>query len=347
MLRPFIQAFFVGITLFGVLRADLRAAVPTAEVPAVPREAAILEKGSNLPLGALIRSGDCEAVGSVLASGVSPDGQPDGVPPLLRAAFECRPDIALLLLQHGADPDASFGPDHITALLAACQSSCRSVARLLIEHGADPHAATQGGVTPLMAAAWWGSAGCLRELLSHDPDLLAVDHQGHDAVYFAALRGHAACLGQLLEAGARADRSTTQGWTALLAAARSGCAQCVALLIEHRADPSQTGPGGVSVVDEAVEHCHADVVSLLIDAGVKPTRQILYRSIDSLCPTVLRILLLSKDSWTDVRSTLIEARKRVDAAMKDSKLSDAARRKLESCLQSIDDARAAMAGKKD
>ena len=57
--------------------------------------------------------------------------------PLREAAEYCRPEVAELLLQYGADPNAQDRSGS-TALHYAAESGCAPVAELLLKHGADP-----------------------------------------------------------------------------------------------------------------------------------------------------------------------------------------------------------------
>ncbi len=338
MRRPIFSAV-AGIVMVSVWVIATRAAVPTAEVPTLPLGST---SDTASPMTLLIRAGDLGAVRQLLDVGDDPNGPPGVRPPLVEAALACRPRVAMLLLQRGADVDVAFGPSRMTPLLAAVQSFCPSVARLLLEHGADPHAATRDGVTPLMAAAWWGSTDCLRLLLAQDPDLLAVDHQGHDGVYLAALRGHASCLSLLLDAGADASRGTVQGWTPMLAAARSGCARCVTTLLKHHAGVGKQGPRGETPLDEAASHCHPEVVNVLLAAGATATRHTMETSIDHACPSVLTLLLSTSSTWDDARRQLRDMKVRVERAVQKAPLTEAIRRRLDACNAAIDKARIAV-----
>ena len=67
--------------------------------------------------------------------------------PLHVAAQFCRPEIAELLLRHGADPNIRDRSGS-TPLHIAASSGCASVAELLLSHKADPHVSNDEGRRP-------------------------------------------------------------------------------------------------------------------------------------------------------------------------------------------------------
>lgn len=83
-------------------------------------------------------------------------------------------DIAMLLLQHGADVDAAT-KDSYTPLHIAAKEGQDEVASVLIEHGASPTATTKRGFTPLHLAAKYGNMKVAKLLIQKDAP---VDAQG-------------------------------------------------------------------------------------------------------------------------------------------------------------------------
>ena len=65
----------------------------------------------------------------------------------MEAALHGTAEMVELLLQHGADPQAT-NDDGVTALIWGAGDADN--VRLLIEHGADPNARSKLGNTPLM-----------------------------------------------------------------------------------------------------------------------------------------------------------------------------------------------------
>ena len=80
----------------------------------------------------------------------------DGSTPLHCASWKGHPEVAALLLDHGADVNAKNQNDHWgdTPLHAAAHGNQKAVAEILIARGADIHALNQAGNTPLKETAF-------------------------------------------------------------------------------------------------------------------------------------------------------------------------------------------------
>jgi len=84
------------------------------------------------------------------------------------AAFFDGPEATRLLLEHGADVNAFADNDlGVHPLNSAAAAGRRDVAAVLLEHGADPDAPTRGGFTPLDAASENGDETLAELLRSH------------------------------------------------------------------------------------------------------------------------------------------------------------------------------------
>lgn len=79
-------------------------------------------------------------------------GAQGGLTPLLHAVREGHEEVALRLLDAGADIDQASGGDHTSPLLMAAMNGHFDLMIELLERGADPTIASDARVTPLFAA---------------------------------------------------------------------------------------------------------------------------------------------------------------------------------------------------
>ena len=161
-----------------------------------------------------------------------------GLPPAVETGNMSSLELAEMLLQYGADPNARMTREPAdgarsvlnrigsTPFLQAAKLADVPYMRLLVEYGADPSIATEEGATPLMAAAGVGiwqvgeSAGTNDEAfeavrLSYElgNNVNAVDVNGDTALHGAAHRGSNDIVKFLAEKGARLDIPNKLGWT--------------------------------------------------------------------------------------------------------------------------------------
>ncbi len=186
----------------------------------------------NTPIARAVGSGHADLVTLLVAHGAKP------TPGLYVASMKNRPDLAQILLDHGADPNATDGT---TPLLYNVMFANRTMIDLLLAHGADPN---RGGPA---------DAATLR---------IAVDLQRNppDSVP-AALR--------TLVCG---EQGTAPNLPPLVVAAGLGDATSTAALLAHGADPN-----GAAAFDPAVTPLGAatavsstEVAALLVAAGARP-----------------------------------------------------------------------------
>jgi ankyrin repeat protein len=170
------------------------------------------EKGVALDKPAFfasVRRSEPELVRLFLDGGIAPDEKdPDGWPPLVRAASLGHGDVVSILLEAGADRDDS-SPQSRTALMWAALRGDPGVVRTLIDAGADLN--KQDKVlkdTALMLAAAWGRREVVRELIQARPrqvDLNQTNRMGWSALMYAARYGQLEIAESLVKAGAKAD----------------------------------------------------------------------------------------------------------------------------------------------
>ena len=171
--------------------------------------------------------------------------------PLHAAIYDEHRDVALLLLEGGADTESRNSDDE-TALYMASSRGCADIVRQLISHGADLNArCTDFDMydndvkwTPLHVASCNGIPPIVRLLLDHGADPNALDNLGRTALHLASSEGKVTVVKLLLDYGANVDVWDKDGWTPLHKAAYLLHLHVVVALINGGADPhAQTNKG--------------------------------------------------------------------------------------------------------
>lgn len=123
---------------------------------------------------------------------------PDGFTPLHLAAFFGRTALAEKLLSLGAAAGLpARNPSGVTPLHSAAAANAAEIARMLLEYHADPDAKQAGGYTALMAAAQHDRVPLVELLLRHGADVNVRADDGRAAADFADEKGHHALAARL------------------------------------------------------------------------------------------------------------------------------------------------------
>jgi len=170
--------------------------------------------------------------------------------PLHIAIQENRRDIAILLIERGADTETRSSWDQTTLYMASSRGYT-DIVRQLLSHGADPNAECEehGELyivkwTPLHVASRDGTPPIAKMLLEHGVNPNAPDLFCRTALHVASSYGNVAVAEALLGYGANVDVRDEEGRTPLHEAAYILNLQLVVALLNHGADPhAQTNKG--------------------------------------------------------------------------------------------------------
>ena len=187
--------------------------VPPAEENADARPPSIETKGGLTALLHAVRQGHVGAARALLDGGADVDqaGDGDATSPLLMAAINAQFDIALMLVERGADPDLASGLNRVTPLWATVNAEWQPRTRF---PQPQQHHLQQATYLDVMAALLEAGA---------DPNARLTRHPWY-MVYSGC--GNRNC-----------GLVDTQGSTAFWRAAYATDVPAIRLLVEHGADP--------------------------------------------------------------------------------------------------------------
>jgi ankyrin repeat protein len=172
------------------------------------------------------------------------EGEDDGYGdrPLAWAAFSGELGMVRLLMDRGANIDATGRYDGKTALHRAVEGGAEEVVALLLDKGAHANSRDEGGGTLLIDACDKGHLGVVKVLVQHmgGHELAARDQYGKTALHYAGYNGHEEVVRFLLLAGADPTITDNDGRTPRIFAeedhghrngqVRQRRARCVAVL---------------------------------------------------------------------------------------------------------------------
>ena len=202
------------------------------------------------------------------------DDNPDGLPPLILAAFKGRPaEVKLLLNNPALDINQVHQKSGWTALIAASYANNSEMVACLLAAGAKVNLACgQERCTALTVASVHGHVEVVKTLVTcKDIALDETDANGLSALFLAALKNKPGVVACLVAAGAKVNLVDGQKrCTALMVASVHGHAEVVKTLVTCKDIAlDETDVGGYSALFLAVLKNAPDVVACLLAAGAK------------------------------------------------------------------------------
>jgi ankyrin repeat protein len=235
-----------------------------------------IEKGGSTPLLFAARAGDIECARLLLGAGSHiNETAPDGNTALLIAGHSGHTDLAIFLLEQGADPNAA-GIGY-TALHSAVLRSDLTLAKALLAHHANPNARLTNG-TPIRRT---------------DPDgLLLADWVGATPFLLAAKFLNPGMMRALVSGGADPSIPMEDGTTALMVATGLAWAngfdrrsiyivggaappdeneafETAKLAISLGADVNAANQAGDTALHGAAGKGYGRIIQLLVNSGAK------------------------------------------------------------------------------
>ena len=185
--------------------------------------------------------------------------------PLHAASYKGHPDVALALLERGADVNQPF--DNRTPLHAAYYSGQLGAMEVLLQHGANVNARDASNYTLLHRASRDGQPELLAVLLNYKADTNARNRNGWTPLHWAALRGHVEVTERLLNGRASVNSQSLNNNTPLYIASITGNLEVVKVLLRSGADASIRGERNWTSFEAARENGYAMIAELLSSGG--------------------------------------------------------------------------------
>jgi TonB family protein len=214
------------------------------------------------PLAWAVTKGRIAVVRELLVAKVKADGSVSGTTPLQDALFAGHDDVALALLEAGANPNRAGGSIPAPLTLAV-DGGFASLARQMLARGArsfptDPqllHDQIRLGHT------------AMAQLMLEKKTKPNVEVGQRTALWLAVRTGNIALVHSLLQAGARVDQAIGDGTTPLMVACNVGHPEAIEALLQAGANVSLRNGHGSTATHFAAAHDSDAPLALLAARG--------------------------------------------------------------------------------
>jgi uncharacterized protein len=218
-----------------------------------------------LDLYEAIQRGDSATVRSLVqaAPELLRQPRPDGVTPVLFAAYTGQPDALDALLASGVALSAFEAA--AVGSLPPLEAAVRETPGVVAEYSAD-------GWTALHLASFFGRLACVEWLLGHGSDVNATSRNAaaNRPLHSAVAGRHGALAALLLARGAEPDAKQHGGYTALHSAAQHGDTALVDALLVYGASASLRDEAGKDAAQYAEEKGHPALAARLRQSPPRP-----------------------------------------------------------------------------
>jgi ankyrin repeat protein len=201
----------------------------------------------------------------------TPPNKKHAEPILVLALRRKLPEVANLLIDNGADPNAT-SRDNESAIYLALKAGRNDVAKNLLDHGADPNLLNcdYEDYTNFQFACLISRSDeeLMQKFLDHGADINANTKSGVTLLDEATLCGPQDLIQFLIDHGANVNaKNNVNGEAPILDAARNGYTGVVKFLLDSGADIEATTSSGETPLILAIENSYLDTAKYLVARG--------------------------------------------------------------------------------
>ncbi|KAF0690547.1 Aste57867_18063 [Aphanomyces stellatus] len=233
-------------------------------------------KDAVTPLYLAVDRGDNELASALIEHGADPNVVAMDGNCVLHIACD-RGDMAWVRLimssnKQNLDIMNNVGHEGKTALLTAIKKRHNEIALELVNQGADPNVVAKGSETALHLAVEQGNSELVATLIQKGANPNLTIKNGSTALHYACARGDMNCVQAIVSIETcNLDIVEHVGeLTALLLAITSGRNDIAFELVSHGADPNVAGKGGVTALHMTVQQGNCELAIALIEHGADP-----------------------------------------------------------------------------